>query len=252
MRDERVSSKITENKQFPFILGLRDTRKNTNRWAFTKEQGIYSFENNTKSDIIDLDNDTFYFITIQEKIITPRQSKVKYWQEIYKTLKESHTFDNVEILPSYGMPIGEYQLMDENDNIINIIPVFKFQLNSYERFLESYFNDDLLLDLEMEDIKEKYFLEAENFIPISDRILNDLLSHIKNTNERPEFIEYDFEQMNEADEIIDNLAKQLAGRKTFNLNIEYDNNKVLHSVYSRTDFKNEVGASVKCNAKIHQ
>ncbi len=240
MKDERISSKIDKNKQHPYILGIRDTKKNTKRWAFTKEQGQFNFNNNIKSDINNLDNDSFYFITTIQKILMPRQNQIKYWQEVYKTFINNNIFAEIEMLPSYGMPMGEYQLV-ENDEIVNTIPVFKFQLNSYERFLEAYFNN-MVSSLNIESIKEKYFLETNNFIPINDRILENLLSCINKSNERPEFIKYDFEKMNKANDIIDNIAIQLADSKTFNLNIEYDNNKVLHSIYSRKNFKKEVEA----------
>ncbi len=242
LKDERIKDKIDEDKQSNYLIGIRDLRTKTKRWSFTKEQGQFSFKTDKKSDIKNFDKDSklFYFIIQKQTISTPITGKTLYWQEAYKSFMENHTKSgNITMLPSYGMPVGEYKLYDKKDELLNIIPVFKFQANSYERFLEDYYNNDNAKSLNIEEIKDKYFLETNNFIPISDRILESLCIHIK-AHERPILDEYEFEKMNEADDIIDNIARQLSIGEAFNLNNEYNEYKILHGFYTREDFQSEV------------
>lgn len=131
--------------------------------------------------------------------------------------------------------------MNENDEVIDRIPVFKFQKNSYEKYIEAYMSDSLVQCIaDIEEIKEDYFSEANSFIAVSDRALKNLLVHLQTNHEAPEFTEYPFEEMNKANDIVENIAIKLANGKTFNLNEEYDQNKPLQAVYTRKSFKDEV------------
>jgi len=243
MKKIELEDKISKNKQCCYILAQRDMRKKYDEWNFDRKEQ-YSFSTKEKSDIKDYNtvDKQFYFITQRESILTPR-IETRFFQRYWNDIRNNTKFADVEILPSYGIPIGEYLLLNSNDEEIDKIPVYKYQKNSYDRFFKAYLlNKSVKSIQDIEEIKEKYFEETNNFIPISNRALKNIIEHLHATSEEPEFIEYNFEVIDEANDLIENLAIQLANGKTLNLNDEYNNNHIIHEVYSRKQFRDEVQA----------
>lgn len=243
IQNQDLEDKIDEEKKCCYILAQRDLRDNSSEWNFERKEQ-YSFKTQVKSDINSYsdDNKQFYFITQKDPIRLPRM-ETRYFQKYWNDIRNNTKFKDVEILPSYGIPVGEFILLNDNDDEIDKVPVYQYQKNSYDRYFTAYLTDDLVKSInEIDIIKEKYFQEANNFIPVSNRALSNILKHLKSTNKEPEFEEYNFEIIDEANDFIENLAIRLANNEALNLNDEYNKNLFLHAVYSRKQFRDEVQA----------
>jgi len=243
IRNKDLQEKIDKEKKCCYILAQRDLRQNTSDWNFDRKEQ-YSFKTQEKSDISNYNKNSkqFYFITQKDPIMVPRM-ETRFFQKYWNAIRNNTKFKDVEILPSYGIPVGEFILLNSNDEEIDRIPVYKYQKNSYDRYFTAYFNDDLVKSIdEVDIIKERYFQETNNFIPISDIALSNIQKHLKSTNREPEFEEYDFEVLDEANDFIENLAILVANNRTLNLDDEYDNNIFIHEVYSRKQFREEIYA----------
>ncbi|MCX6077174.1 MAG: DEAD/DEAH box helicase [Campylobacterales bacterium] len=240
LKNFNLNEDTEENKKCCYILAQRDMRKKTNDWNFERKEQ-FSFVTNEKSDFIEYDEtkEDFYFITQKEDIRLPRL-ETRYFQKYYNEIRTNSNFGDAEILPSYGIPVGEYELRDFEDNIIDRIPVFKYQQNSYKRFLDAYSNNnDIIYSNNIKSVKDSYFSEANNFIAVSERALSNLINRLKEHSVY-EFIEYEFDRMDEVEDFIENLARRWANKEEFNLDTQYDNNESTQSIYSRKAFRDEV------------
>lgn len=243
IQNKDLLEKIDKEKKCCYILAQRDLRQNTSNWNFDRKEQ-YSFKTQKKSDIGNYNKDSkqFYFITQKDPIMVLRM-ETRFFQKYWNDIRNNTKFEDVEILPSYGIPVGEFILLNSNDEEIERIPVYKYQKNSYDRYFTAYLNSDLVKSIEnIEKVKNKYFQEANNFIPVSDSALINILKHLKETREEPEFEEYNFEVIDEANDYIENLAIKIVNKIPLDLDDEYDNNLIIHEVYSRKQFRDEVYA----------
>jgi len=243
IKNIEVENKIDDEKKCCYILAQRDLRKNNSDWNFDRKEQ-YSFKTKEKSDIKNYNesDEKYYFITQKDPIKLPRM-ETRFFQRYWNDIRNNTKFDDVEILPSYGIPIGEFILLNKNYEEIDRLPVYKYQKNSYDRYFRIYFTDAVVKSIDdISEIKEKYFKETENFIPISDRALKNIKEHLKSTNEKPEFAEYNLEIINEVNDFIESISIQVANKILLDLDNEYDNNIFIHEVYSRKQFREEIYA----------
>lgn len=233
-------------KECCYILGKKlagkrkDSEPNRYVWSFeAKEQFSFLDRVGRTKFNTEKNQEEFYFIT--QKVNLPKSNTAVTMGDIYTTWKNNEHLKGVGILPSYGIPIGEY-ILRFSDESTESIHIFKFQKNCYDNFFSS---NPTINHLEKEDwmkeIREYYFKEAENFIPISDRILSILYDYVSSDSNDVEFIENDFETIDIVNEIIDEIVrKDTQEIENFNPRESYkdDNIKLVYSTLQ--DFRNEV------------
>ena len=249
IKDLPFDSEKYAGKECCYLLGKKlagnrvDAEPNGYLWSFdAKEQFSFAGEVGRTNFNHEENEEKFYFIT--QKVNLPQNNTRVIMSDILDTWKNNEHLKGTKVLPSYGIPIGEYILrFSDEEESVETIPIYKFQKNCYDNFFGSKQSIDGTLEKTewMSTTKENYFKEAENFIPVSDRILSILYDYVKSDSNDVEFVESDFETIDRVNDMIDEIVrKDTQNIETFNPRKSYENDDIRWIYPTLPYFRDEV------------